>query len=90
ADVGTQYRSAVFYHSGEQKQIAEEVISSLETEGVWDNPIVTEVAPFEEFYVAEDYHQEYFRNNGFQPYCQVIIAPKVAKFRKQYLEKLKA
>lgn len=90
ADVGESYRSAIFYHSDEQRRVAEEVISSLEAEGVWDNPIVTQVAPFEEFYVAEDYHQEYFRNNGFQPYCQVVIAPKVARFRKQYLEKLKA
>jgi peptide-methionine (S)-S-oxide reductase len=90
ADVGTQYRSVVFYHDEEQKRVAEEVISDLETEGIWNNPIVTEVAPLDEFYVAEDYHQDYFRNNGFQPYCQVIIAPKVAKFRKQHLERLKA
>lgn len=89
ADVGESYRSAIFYHSDEQRRVAEEVISSLEAEGVWENPVVTQVAPFEEFYVAEDYHQEYFRNNGYQPYCQVVIAPKVAKFRKQYLEKLK-
>jgi peptide-methionine (S)-S-oxide reductase len=90
ADVGTQYRSVVYYHGDDQRRVAEEVISELETEGIWPNPIVTEVAPFDEFYVAEDYHQEYFRNNGFQPYCQVIIAPKVAKFRKQHLERLKA
>jgi peptide-methionine (S)-S-oxide reductase len=90
ADVGTQYRSVIFYHTEEQKRVAEEVISNLETEGIWNSPIVTEVAPFDEFYVAEDYHQDYFRNNGFQPYCQVIIAPKVAKFRKQHLERLKA
>jgi peptide-methionine (S)-S-oxide reductase len=90
ADVGTQYRSVIFYHTDEQKRVAEEVISDLETEGIWNSPIVTEVAPFDEFYVAEDYHQNYFRNNGFQPYCQVIIAPKVAKFRKQHLERLKA
>ncbi len=90
ADVGTQYRSVVFYHTEEQKRVAEEVISDLEAEGIWNSPIVTEVAPFDEFYVAEDYHQNYFRNNGFQPYCQVIIAPKVAKFRKQHLERLKA
>ncbi len=90
ADVGTQYRSAIFYHSDEQREIAEEVISEIEAEGVWSSPIVTEVTPFDTYYRAEDYHQEYFRNNGFQPYCQVIIAPKVAKFRKQYLEKLKA
>jgi peptide-methionine (S)-S-oxide reductase len=90
ADVGTQYRSVIFYHTEEQKRVAEEVISDLETERIWNSPIVTEVAPFDEFYVAEDYHQNYFRNNGFQPYCQVIIAPKVAKFRKQHLERLKA
>ena len=90
ADVGTQYRSVIFYHDEDQKRTAEEVISGLEAEGIWTNPIVTEVAPFDEFYVAEDYHQNYFRNNGFQPYCQVIIAPKVAKFRKEHLERLKA
>lgn len=90
ADVGTQYRSVIFYHDEEQRRVAEAVISELEAEGIWNNPIVTEVAPFDEFYVAEDYHQDYFRNNGFQPYCQVIIAPKVAKFRKQHLERLKA
>ena len=90
ADVGTQYRSAIFYHSEEQKRVAEEAISDLDAEGIWNNPIVTEVVPFDEFYVSEDYHQDYFRNNGFQPYCQVIIAPKVAKFRKQHLERLKA
>jgi peptide-methionine (S)-S-oxide reductase len=90
ADVGTQYRSVIFYHDEDQKRIAEEVISDLETQGIWNAPIVTEVAHFDEFYVAEDYHQNYFRNNGFQPYCQVIIAPKVAKFRKEHLERLKA
>ena len=90
ADVGTQYRSVIFYHTEGQKHVAEEVISDLETEGIWNSPIVTEVTPFDEFFVAEDYHQNYFRNNGFQPYCQVIIAPKVAKFRKQHLERLKA
>ncbi|MGI9050589.1 MAG: peptide-methionine (S)-S-oxide reductase MsrA, partial [Rubrobacteraceae bacterium] len=90
ADVGESYRSAIFYHDEEQKRVAETVISDLESEGLWSNPIVTEVTPFSEFYVAEDYHQEYYRNNGYQPYCQVVIAPKVAKFRKQYLERLKA
>ena len=90
ADVGPQYRSAVFYHDEEQRRVAGEVISELEAKGVWDDPIVTEVTPFEAFYVAEDYHQNYYRNNAYQPYCQVVIAPKVAKFRKQYLEKLKA
>jgi peptide-methionine (S)-S-oxide reductase len=90
ADVGTQYRSVIFYHDEEQKRVAEEVISDLESEGIWSNPIVTEVTPLDEFYVAEDYHQDYFRNNGFQPYCQVIIAPKVAKFRKEHIDRLKA
>jgi peptide-methionine (S)-S-oxide reductase len=66
------------------------VISELEEEGVWDDPIVTEVTPFEGFYVAEDYHQGYFRRNAYQPYCQVVIAPKVAKFRKEHLDRLKA
>jgi peptide-methionine (S)-S-oxide reductase len=90
ADVGTQYRSVIFYHDDEQRRVAEAVISDLESEGLWRDPIVTEVVPFDEFYVAEEYHQDYFRNNGFQPYCQVIIAPKVAKFRKQHLDRLKA
>src|ERR671933_442491 len=90
ADVGTQYRSAIFYHDEEQERVAREVISELEAEGVWDDPIVTEVVPFEEFYVAEDYHQGYYRNNAYQPYCQVVIAPKVAKFRKEHLDRLKA
>lgn len=90
ADVGPQYRSVIFYHDEEQRQTAEEVIAGLEAEGVWGDPIVTEVVPFERFYVAEDYHQEYYRNNPYQPYCQVVIAPKVAKFRKQYLERLKS
>jgi peptide-methionine (S)-S-oxide reductase len=90
ADVGTQYRSVIYYHDDEQRRVAEEVISDLEAEGIWKDPIVTEVTPIDEFYIAEDYHQDYFRNNGYQPYCQVIIAPKVAKFRKQHLERLKA
>ena len=89
ADVGTQYRSAIFYHTPEQKQTAEQVIKDLNGAHIWDAPIVTEVAPFRAFYPAEDYHQEYFRRNSNQPYCSVVIAPKVAKFRKQYLAKLK-
>ena len=88
-DVGTQYRSAVFYHSPEQKAVAEEVIAELEREGVWDDPIVTQLEPLDRFYPAEAYHQEYFRRNPFQPYCRVVVAPKVSKFRKQYLEQLK-
>jgi peptide-methionine (S)-S-oxide reductase len=88
-DVGTQYRSAIFYHSPEQQQTAAEVIAKLEAERVWDAPIVTQVAPFEIFYPAEDYHQEYYQNNASQPYCRAVIAPKVSKFRQKYLEKLK-
>jgi peptide-methionine (S)-S-oxide reductase len=88
ADVGTQYRSAIFYHSEEQQQIAEQVIADLEEKKIWGNPIVTQVAPFEAFYPAEDYHQEYFANNPYQPYCQVVIAPKVAKFRQKFAHRL--
>jgi peptide-methionine (S)-S-oxide reductase len=89
ADVGTQYRSAIFYHSPEQKRIAEEVISELTAAEVWDAPIVTEVTPLLEFYPAEDYHQKYFARNPQQPYCQVVIAPKVAKFRQKYTGSLR-
>lgn len=88
-DVGTQYRSAIFYHTPEQKRIAAEVIAKLDTEHLWDSPIVTEVTPFRGFYRAEDYHQEYFRRNEEQPYCRVVIAPKVAKFRARHLANLK-
>ena len=89
ADVGTQYRSAIYFHDEGQKAIASQVIEQLETERVWDNPIVTEMTPYGGFYPAEDYHQEYYRRNTAQPYCQIVIAPKVAKFRQKYLEKLK-
>lgn len=88
-DVGTQYRSAIFYHSDAQKAIAEEVIRELTEQKVWDHKIVTEVTPFEKFYVAEDYHQEYFANNPYQPYCMMVVAPKVIKFRKHFMEMLK-
>lgn len=90
ADVGPQYRSAVLYHDEEQKRVAEEYIVELEADGIWNAPIVTEVTAFEKYYVAEEYHQNYFEDNPGQPYCQVIIAPKVAKFRKENLERLKA
>jgi peptide-methionine (S)-S-oxide reductase len=90
ADVGPQYRSGIFYHTPEQKAIAEQTIGALNNARVWDRPIVTEVTPFEKFYEAEDYHQEYFANNPNQGYCRVVVAPKVAKFRKHYLDKLKA
>ena len=89
ADVGTQYRSAIFYHGEGQRQVAEQVIAEVMAARIWPNPIVTQVAPLDRFYPAEDYHQEYFANNPYQGYCQVVIAPKVAKFRKQYLDKLK-
>ena len=89
ADIGTQYRSAIFYHSPEQKEIAEKTISELNAEQIWDAAIVTEVVPLEKFYVAEDYHQEYFAQNPSQPYCRAVVAPKVAKFRQKFLEKLK-
>ena len=89
ADVGTQYRSAIFYHSPEQKAIAEQTISELNAQGIWNSPIVTEVEALKDFYIAEDYHQEYFARNQNQPYCQAVVAPKVAKFRKHYLDLLK-
>lgn len=89
ADVGPQYRSAIFYHDEGQKTVAEQVIQELESEEIWPNPIVTEVTPLEAFYKAEDYHQEYYRRNPRQPYCQVVIDPKVAKLRQRYLAKLK-
>jgi peptide-methionine (S)-S-oxide reductase len=90
SDVGTQYRSAIFYHSDEQKAAAEDVIRELTAAGLWDQPIVTEVTPFSAFYPAESYHQEYFARNPGQGYCQVVVAPKVAKFRSKFLNKLKA
>jgi peptide-methionine (S)-S-oxide reductase len=89
ADVGTQYRSVIFTHSPEQAETARAIISEFDATKLWSNKIVTEVTPAETFYVAEDYHQEYFARNGGQPYCQIVIAPKVAKFRKHYLDQLK-
>lgn len=88
-DVGTQYRSAIFYHGEEQKRLAEEVMAEIEAAGIWGAPLVTELQPFEAFYPAEDYHQEYFKKNPWQPYCRVVIAPKVAKFRQTFAERLK-
>jgi peptide-methionine (S)-S-oxide reductase len=90
ADVGTQYRSAIFYHTPEQQRVAEQTIRDLTAARLWDDPIVTEVVPLTAFYPAEDYHQEYFERNGGQPYCQIVIAPKVAKFRSHYKARLKA
>lgn len=88
ADVGPQYRSIVLYHSPEQKETAEVVIADMEREGVWPESFVTEVTPLEEFYPAEEEHRNYFRENPEQRYCQVVIAPKVAKLRSRYMEKL--
>ena len=88
-DVGTQYRSAIFYHSPEQKFQAEQVIKNLNGAHIWDSLIVTEVVPAQTFYRAEDYHRDYFLRNPAQPYCMVVVAPKVAKLRKQFLGKLK-
>jgi peptide-methionine (S)-S-oxide reductase len=89
ADAGTQYRSAIFYHTPEQKQIAEEAITELDAAHVWPRPIVTEVTPLQTFYKAEDYHQEYFRTNPAQPYCLAVVGPKVAKFRQKFADKLR-
>lgn len=89
-DVGTQYRSAIFYHTPEQKAVAEEAIREVQTSGMWARPIVTEGKPLPAFYPAEEYHQRYYRSNPYQPYCQIVIGPKVAKFREQYLARLRA
>jgi len=88
-DVGTQYRSAIFYHDDAQRRTAEEVIRELEAAHVFDDPIVTKIEPLKAFYPAEEYHREYYRRNLNQPYCRAVIAPKVAKLRSRYLEKLK-
>jgi peptide-methionine (S)-S-oxide reductase len=90
ADVGTQYRSAIFYHTPEQQAIAEQTIREFTAAGIWKAPIVTEVTPFTAFYRAEDYHQEFFQRHPEQLYCQFVISPKVAKFRKEFLAKLKS
>lgn len=88
-DVGTQYRSAIYYASDTQRQAARELIGELEREGVFPRPIVTEVTELTAFYPAEAYHREYYRNNPAQPYCQVVVGPKVAKFRQKYADRLK-
>ncbi len=89
ADVGTQYRSVIFTHSVEQRQTAKAVIAELDKAGIWERSIVTEVVPFEKFYKAEDYHQGYYRQQPEMPYCQAVVAPKVAKLRQKFLAKLK-
>ncbi|MBL7994580.1 peptide-methionine (S)-S-oxide reductase MsrA [bacterium] len=89
ADKGTQYRSVIFYHNDEQKLFADKIKHELDTAGVFNGPIVTEIVPFSKFYIAEDYHQNYFNDNGNQPYCAVVIRPKLDKFKKVFKEKLK-
>ena len=88
ADVGTQYRSAIFTHSERQSEIAHEVRATIDADGPWDGPIVTEIQPLDTFYPAEEYHDAYFRRNGQQPYCAAVIAPKVAKFRQRFAHRL--
>ena len=88
-DAGTQYRSAIFYHTPAQQAAAEQAIATLTAKKAFSDPIVTEVAPAQTFYVAEEYHQEYFANNSHQPYCQYVVAPKVAKFRKKFAQRVK-
>ena len=89
ADVGTQYRSIILYHNDEQKAVAEQAIREVDSAQIWNRPIVTQVKPLEMFYRAEEYHQQYFKQNPRQPYCQLVISPKVAKLRQHYLAKLK-
>ena len=89
ADVGTQYRSAIFYHDEQQKATAEQLIAELNKEGIWDKPIVTQVAPLKEFYKAETYHKDYFKKHPKEPYCQVVIAPKIAKLQRRFVDKIK-
>jgi len=89
ADVGTQYRSAIFFHDDSQKEVAEQSKREAEAAGLWPDPIVTEIVPFANFYPAEDYHQDYYRLNSFQPYCRLVIDPKIGKLRKEFGSKLK-
>jgi peptide-methionine (S)-S-oxide reductase len=89
-DVGTQYRSAIFYHSPEQLKTAQAAVKEVTTEGLWKARVVTELVPFEAFYPAEEYHRDYYRRNPSQAYCQMVIEPKVAKFRKQFVARLSA
>jgi peptide-methionine (S)-S-oxide reductase len=89
ADVGTQYRSEIFYHTEAQKTTAEQVIAEIDAAGIWSHPIVTQMSALDVFYPAEDYHQEYFQRNPYQGYCRAVVAPKVAKFRQKYAHRLK-
>ena len=89
-DIGSSYRSAIFYHSEDQRQTAEDVAAEITAEGLYSNPIVTEITKFEKFWPAENYHQEYFASNPSQPYCAAVVAPKVAKFRQKFANRLKS
>lgn len=89
ADRGTQYRSAIFYHDAEQKEVAEQVMQEIDASDLWSDPIVTEISPLENYYVAEEYHQQYYENNSSQPYCSVVIAPKLKKMRTEFKDWLK-
>jgi peptide-methionine (S)-S-oxide reductase len=89
ADVGPQYRSVIFYQDQSQRESAERIMGEIAGEKIWDDPIVTQIEPFEEFFIAEGYHQDYFKRNPDQGYCQVVIAPKVVKFRKSFAAQLK-
>jgi len=89
ADIGSQYRSVIFYESAEQREIAESVSEELEADGIWSSPIVTEITPLPEFFSAGEYHQEYYRRNSGQPYCRAVIEPKVAKLRSKFSDRLK-
>ena len=88
-DTGTQYRSVIFYHNDQQRTIAEQTKRELDASGLWKKPIVTEIVPFTKFYAAEDYHQDYYQQNRYQPYCFVMIDPKLKKFRKEFADKRK-
>ena len=88
ADRGTQYRSVIYYHDGNQKEIGEKSLAETDRSGLWDDPIVTEISPMDEFYEAEDYHQNYYKQNGSQPYCRMVIDPKMKKFREVFGEKI--
>ncbi len=90
ADIGTQYRSAIFYHNDEQKRIAEESLKKTDESGLWDDPIVTEISPLKNYYTAENYHQDYYENNSNAGYCQVVIAPKIKKFKEDFKHLLKS
>ena len=88
-DIGSSYRSVIFYNNPEQRLMAEETIANIERSKVWENPVITELTGFEKFYKAEDYHQKYYMRNTYQPYCQIVISPKLAKIRREYLSRLK-